>query len=213
MTSKRTIGIIAFDGVLTSEIIAPAEVFGIARKESWFADWEVLMIGVEDQPTVTTAEGITLGVACTIANAPELNVLIVPGAHSMNTLFTNEALNQFIKSHEETAQWISSNCSGAFLLANAGVLDGSQATTWFGGEEKLQAQFPQVQVVFDRPVVVDNRRLTSNGNLISYQAALVLLGKLTSIEHAHEVYEGLYIDRFNSWSEIASQIAEAEAVK
>ena len=78
MTTKRTIGIIAFDQVLTAEIIGPAEVFGIARKEAWFADWDVLMIGVEEKPTIKTAEGITVAVDCTIANAPELDVLIVP---------------------------------------------------------------------------------------------------------------------------------------
>src|SRR5688572_29437225 len=98
MTTKRTIGIIAFDQVLTSEIIAPAEVFGIAREKEWFQNWEVLMIGVEEKATIKSAEGITIGVDCTIKNAPAVDVLIVPGGGSMSDLFKNVALNAFIKS-------------------------------------------------------------------------------------------------------------------
>jgi transcriptional regulator GlxA family with amidase domain len=58
-------------------------------------------------------------------------------------------------------------------LGQAGVLDGKQATTWFGGETKLQQEFPTVQVIHDKPVVVDKRRITANGGLVSYRAALV----------------------------------------
>ena len=204
MTIKRKIGIIVFDEVLTSEVIAPAEVFGIARERAWFADWEVIMVGVEKRPLITTAEGIKLGVEATVYDDVLYDVLIVPGAYEMDNLIQNEVLNSFIKRHEEAAKWLSSNCSGAFLLANAGVLDGKRATTWFGGESSLQEQYPEVDVVFDNPVVVDNRRVTSNGGVISYQSALVLLAQLTSNERAYEVYETLSIGRLEPWEQIAA---------
>jgi transcriptional regulator GlxA family with amidase domain len=205
MTTKK-IGIIVFDGVLTSEVIAPAEVFGIARRQNWFTGWELLLIGVENQPTVTTAEGITLGVDATISDDMMLDVLLVPGAYEMDHLLQNEPLNDFIRRQEETAQWMGSNCSGAFLLAQAGVLAGKRATTWFGGEAQLQAQFPEVQVQFDAPVVLDNRRVTANGGLVSYRAALVLLAQLSSPEQAHQLYEALHIDRLGSWVDVETDL-------
>lgn len=206
--TQKTIGIIIFDGVLTSEVIGPAETFGIARERDWFADWRVKMIGVEDKQVITTAEGIKIQVDCTIHDPINLDVLIVPGAFEMNGLIKNAELNIFIQRHEMQADWISSNCSGTFLLANTGLLNGMKATTWFGGEATLQEQYPQVDVVVDAPVVVDNRRVTSNGGVVSYQAALVLLGKLTTPEHAREVYDALTMGRLDSWDVIEQSIID-----
>ncbi|HRQ39853.1 MAG TPA: DJ-1/PfpI family protein [Chloroflexota bacterium] len=123
MTTQK-IGVIVFDNVLTSEVVAPAELFGTVRQQSWFADWEVLLIGVETQPTITIAEGITLGVNATISDDITLDVLLAPGANEIGHLLQNVKLKDFIRRQEETAQWVGSNCSGAFLLAQAGVLGG-----------------------------------------------------------------------------------------
>lgn len=206
MYKPQTIGIIVFDGVLTCEVIGPAEVFAIASKQEWFKGSRVLLIGVEPQPTICTEEGIQLAVNATIADELALDVLLVPGGNDVNHLLHHEKLNRFIQKQEETAEWVGSYCAGAFILGQAGVLDGKQATTWFGGETNLQTQFPAIQVVHDKPVVVDNRRITANGGLVSYRAALVLLGQLSSPNHAKEVYESLGMHRLGGWAEIEETI-------
>ncbi len=203
---SKTIGIIVFDDVLTAEVIGPAEVFGIAREHDWFADAEVMLIGVEDQPTVRSAEGITLTVDYTIADEISVDILIVPGSNDVSHLLEHAALNAFIQKHDQAAQWIGSLCAGAFILGSAGVLDGKSATTWFGGENSLQEQFPAIKVVHDQPVVVDDRRVTANGGLASYQAALTLLGKLTSVDQAQQVYQSLGLGRLQNWETIAETI-------
>jgi transcriptional regulator GlxA family with amidase domain len=207
MARTYTVGIVVFDGVLTSEVIGPAEVFAIAGQQGEFGGANVLLIGVEKQPTIRTEEGIRISVDATIADAPMLDVLIVPGANNVSHLQSNQELNAFIQQQADAAQWIGSVCAGAFVLGGAGVLDGKQATTWFGGESRLQDQFPAIQVIHDQPVVLDQRRITANGGLVSYRAALVLLGQLSSPEHAHEVYESLGIDRLGTWDEIAATIS------
>ncbi len=209
MNKGYTIGIVVFDGVLTAEVIGPAEVFAIASKQDWFKGAKVLLIGVDSQPTIHTEEGIQLGVNATIADELELDVLLVPGGNDMSQLLQYEELNTFIQKQEEIAQWIGSVCAGAFLLGNAGVLDGKQATTWFGGETSLQTQFPEIQVIHNKAVVLDQRRITANGGLVSYRAALVLLGKLSSAEHAKEVYENLGMGRLGTWAEIEATIIAA----
>lgn len=206
MTKAKTIGIIAFDDVLTAEVIAPAEVFAIAAEHDWFADAQVLIIGIEKQPTIRTQEGITLSVDCTIYDDVDLDVLFVPGANDVSALLQHEALNAFIKRHGQSAEWLTSVCAGAFILGSAGALNGKQATTWHGGESILQEQFPEIQVIHDQPVVVDDRRITANGGLVSYRAALVLLAKLTSLEHAREVYETLSIERIGDWAAIEASL-------
>jgi len=208
--SAYTIGIIVFDGVLTAEVAGPAEVFGMASKQDWFKETKVLLIGVDDRPIIVTEEGLQLAVNVTINDDLALDVLLVPGGNDMSPLLENEPLNNFIRKQEEAAQWVGSVCAGAFLLGNAGVLDGKQATTWFGGETSLQEQFPAIQVVYDQPVVMDNRRITANGGLVSYRMALVLLGKLSSAEHAREVYETLGLNRLGTWAEIEATIANSQ---
>lgn len=209
MSKNYTIGIIVFDGVLTSEVIGPAEVFAIAGQQKWFEGARVLLIGVGQNPTIITEEGIQLTVNATIADNLDLDVLIVPGGNEIDHLLENEQLSTFIRQQEERAQWLGSVCAGAFVLGQAGVLDGKQATTWFGGETSLQTQFPAVQVIHDKPVVVDNRRITANGGLVSYQAALILLGKLSSPQHVQEVYKSLGLHRLDSWAGIEDAIVNS----
>lgn len=168
----------------------------------------MLLIGVEEQPNILTGEGIRLAVDATIADDLALDVLLVPSGNDMDALLGHERLNAFIQQHDATVGWIGSVCAGAFLLGKAGVLDGVQATTWYGGEQRLQQQFPNIHVVHDQPVVVDRRHITANGGLVSYQAALVLLGRLTNAASARSVYERLGIERLGSWPEIEATIAE-----
>jgi transcriptional regulator GlxA family with amidase domain len=204
-----TIGIVVFDGVLTSEVIGPAEIFATAGQHGNFGGAKTLLIGVEQQPVIRTEEGVRIEVDTTIADAPALDVLIVPGGNDVSHLLRNQDLNAFIQRQEEVAQWIGSVCAGAFVLGGAGALDGKQATTWYGGEHRLQAQFPAIQVVHDQPVVLDHRRITANGGLVSYRAALVLLGRLSSPAHAQEVYRRLGMQRLGTWEEIEATIRTA----
>jgi len=210
MSKVTTIGIIIFDGVLTAEVMGPAEVFGIARQSEALAGAKVLLIGIEAQPSIRTEEGIRLLVDATIADDLALDVLFVPGGNDVSELQQNEALNAFIQKQEQGAEWVGSACAGAFILGASGVLDGKQATTWFGGETGLQAQFPAIQVIHDRPVVLDQRRITANGGLVSYRAALVLLGKMTSAQAAKDVYRSLNMGRLGTWAEIEATIAETQ---
>lgn len=210
--ARYTVGIIIFDGVLTSEVVGPAEVFALAGQQEGLEGTEVLLVGVEPQATVRTEEGLRLEVDATIADDLTLDVLLVPGANDVSPLLQNERLNAFIWQQASGDSWVGSVCAGAFVLGQAGVLDGKRATTWFGGETRLQQQFPGVQVVHDQPVVLDNRRITANGGLVSYQAALVLLGQLAGTEKAHEVYQNLGLDRLGRWSEIEAALRQQVGV-
>jgi transcriptional regulator GlxA family with amidase domain len=205
--TNYTIGIIVFDDVLTSEVIGPAEVFGIAGEYEWFEGSKVLLIGVEQQSVIRTSDHIKLVVDYRIEDDIDLDVLVVPGAMDVEDLLKNEALSAFIQKHEQTSQWVSSICAGAFILGNAGVLDGLKATTWFGGETSLQEQFPEIQVIHDNPVVIDNRHITANGGLVSYRMALILLAQLTSREHAQLVYKRLGIARIGDWDAIEASLS------
>lgn len=195
MADDKRIGIIVFDGVLSSDVTAPIEVFGIASKKSWFSDYETLVINVGESELITTEEGITLKVDAHVKDQPKVDVLLMPSSYDMDALIENQTLIQYIQKTSETAEWMASNCSGAFVLAEAGVLDGKKATTWAGGESDLESAYPKVDVQFDTNYVIDGNVITSNGSVVSYQAALALLEQMSSESKAEEVEEALQMQR------------------
>ena len=188
------IGIIVFDGVLTSDVTAPIEVFGAATKQAWFSSYDVVTVAVGDK-TVTTEEGLTMQADATIEDDLELDALIVPSSYDMGPLLRNDALIAFIKKHGAAASWVGSNCSGAWLLAEAGLLDGRSATTWAGGESKMQARYPKVEVQFDKNVVVDGKFITSNGGPVSYEGAFEMLARMTSADNAAQIADHIQFTR------------------
>ena len=179
--ASAKIGILVFDGFLTSDVTAPIEVFGAATKKAWFSSYEVVVISTTKNKTVVSEEGLKIIADNTIYDELKLDVLIVPSAYEMDAHLNNKALIDYVKKQSQSASWMASNCSGAFLLGKAGVLDGKNATTWAGGEEGLLKAYPKIKVQYNQNVVVDNKVITSNGGPVSYQAAFELLTKLRAL--------------------------------
>src|SRR5438128_7548344 len=116
----------------------------------------------------------------------------------MDRVLKDTDVVNYIKKTSQSASWMASNCSGALLLGQAGVLDGKRATTWCGGEKQLANSYPKMKVEFDKNVVIDDKVITSNGGPVSYQAALDLLAKLSSEKHANEISEQIQFARLKN---------------
>ena len=196
--ATHKIGILVFDGFLTSDVTAPIEVFGAATKKAWFSAYEVIVISATKNKAVRSEEGLNISADKTIYDDLKLDVLLVPSAYKMDGFLKNKALIQFIKKQNQSASWMASNCSGAFLLGEAGVLDGKNATTWAGGEKGLLKAYPKIKVQSDQNVVIDDKVITSNGGPVSYQAAFTLLAKLSSEQFSREISEAIQFNRLKS---------------
>lgn len=196
------IGILVFDQVLTGDVTGSAEVFGAVEHYDNDNSYQVSLINVDAKNSITTHEGLTLQTDATIDDTLALDVLIIPSAYDMQPLIDNPKLAQFIQQHAQRVTWLASHCSGAFLLGALGLLDGYQATTWFGGESDLAKAYPQIEVVHDQNIVIDGNRITSNGSVVSYPASLVLLAKLTDPSLAKKVFEHLQMERLIPWSQV-----------
>jgi transcriptional regulator GlxA family with amidase domain len=130
-----------------------------------------------------------------IDDAPALDTLIVGSAYDMDPVLANAKLIQWVERRAKSARWLASNCSGARILGDAGLLVGRRATTYPGGELLMKARYLRTTVVDDERVVVDGNLVTSNGGLVSYTAALTLLEQMTSHAFAQEVAANIYYDR------------------
>jgi len=197
-SADKNIAVVVFDGVLTSDVTAPIEVFGAASKKAWFSDYKVTVISSTREKSIHTEEGLNIVADKTIYDGGDYDVVLVASAYDMDPSLENAPLIDFIRRQGQQASWMASNCSGAFLLAEAGMLDGKRATTWAGGEKGLARAYPKVNVEYDRNVVVDDGVITSNGGPVSYQSAFVLLGKLSSEAFANEISEQIQFNRLKT---------------
>ncbi len=189
------IGIVVFDGFLTSEVVAPIEVFGKPAAEG-MQGFEVVLLG-EKMGAIKSHEGLLIHPDYTFDTSPALDVLIVPSSYNTEASEDNKNVVRFVREQAEKVDYLASHCAGAFILGNAGLLDGKNVTTYVGGGELLQKKFPAAFVLDDKthPFVVDGKLITSNGGLVSYEASLKLLELLTGKGQADRVAEELFLNQ------------------
>lgn len=189
-----TIGLLMYNGVLTTEVTATADVFAKPTEDGKQL-FNVITIAETAQPIISE-EGLKLVPDHTFENCPKLTVLFVPSAYDMYSQVHNENLVSFIKQKNKETEYTVSNCAGAQLIAASGIASGKKIVTYIGGGTQLQEDYPDLQVQNHSLVsfVEDGKFLSSNGNLASYISALELLEKMTSTEHRKFVESYLYVD-------------------
>ncbi|HEX9637869.1 MAG TPA: DJ-1/PfpI family protein [Acidobacteriota bacterium] len=189
----RTIGFLVLPGVYNSELMAPYDVF------------DHLRFRIEDAPQVFTVapapgairtfEGLHLLPHYTFENAPPIDLLVVPSAeHNMDSDLENANLIGWVRRTGARARLLLSLCDGAFLLAQAGLLDELEATTFPGDQDRFAQMFPRVQLQRGISFVHDGKAVTSVGGAKSYDAALYLVEQLYGRAAAERIATGLVID-------------------
>ena len=179
-----TVGILIFDDVEVLDFCGPFEVFSVARRPA--------ANGLVDEASplfrvVTIAERAEL-VRCrggllvqphhTIADHPALDILVVPGGHGTRRERENRALLDWIAAQDGRTQLTTSVCTGSFLLAAAGLLDGRRATTHWASIDWLRENHPQIDVRADERVVDEDRLVTSAGVSAGIDMALHVVARL-----------------------------------
>lgn len=194
-----TIGLLMYNGVLQSEVVATSDVFA-KPSEGGKQLFNVITIA-ESENAITTEEGLRLLPDRTFENCPKLTALFVPSAYDMWAQVHNEKIVAFVREQDTETDYIISNCAGAQLIGAAGIASGKKIVTWIGGGTQLQKEYPDLLVQNDTLVtyIEDGKFSSSNGNLASYISALELLEKMTSPEHRKFVESYLYLDRLQGW--------------
>lgn len=196
-----TIGLLMYNGVLQSEVIATSDVFAKPTQDGKRL-FNVVSIAETEKP-ITTEEGMKFVPDYTFENCPKLDVLFVPSAYDMYAQVHNNRIVDFIKEKNRETKYTVSNCAGAQLIGQSGIADGHKIVTWIGGGKQLQIDYPNLKVQDDSLVtfIADGKFISSNGNLASYVSALELLEKMTNHEHRKFVESYLYLDRLQNWKE------------
>jgi transcriptional regulator GlxA family with amidase domain len=181
-----TYGILVFDGVQELDFVGPWEVFQASSRRRDRADEAVLV--AERPGPVRCAGGMRVLPDHALDDHPPLDVVVVPGgAHSrIEAEMANPAVTDWITGTAATAAWVTSVCTGAFLVRAAGVSRGRRVATERALEDELE-RLGDITVVRDARYVVDGDLVSSQGVSAGIDMALWLVGRLHGRGHARAV--------------------------
>lgn len=172
-TQRRTVLIVLFDEVQSLDFTGPAEVFAGARQ--WTGDPATYRVHTAtlDGGPVRTSSGLRVTPDSALHDAPAAHTLLVPGGEGTRT--PDPRLVTWLREHAPRAERVVSVCTGSFLLAAAGLLEGRRATTHWAFCAALAARFPSVRVEPDPIYVRDGNVVTSAGVTAGIDLALALV--------------------------------------
>jgi transcriptional regulator GlxA family with amidase domain len=201
------IAIVLFDRLTALDAVGPYEV--LSRLPGARVDF------VAAEPGVFQTDTRMLGLSASLsyADAPEPDVLLVPGGIGSRTLMKDEATLEWVRRAHEGTRFTTSVCTGALVLGAAGVLEGLDATTHWMSRDRL-AEFGARAV--ERRVVEQGKVITAAGVSAGIDMALVLAGRIAGPEVAQAIQLGIEYDPqppFDAGSPAKAPAAIVEAVR
>ena len=176
--AQKKVAILIFDGVQIIDSTGPYEVFGAAG-------FDVYTVAETKQPIVT-AMGMTVVPRFSFADAPQPDVLVVPGG-GVKAARGSAATLKWVADTTARVQHTMSVCNGAFILASAGLLDGLAATTTASNLDRLKAEYPKTKVVYDQRFVDNGKIITTGGLSAGIDGALHVVARMLGNGVAQEV--------------------------
>jgi transcriptional regulator GlxA family with amidase domain len=214
------VGILAFPRVQLLDVAGPADVFAEAARQLQRPHaYRVSVLATAPGPLKTSC-GISLGVDAVIGTkSAKFDTLLVAGSPHVDVIARNAAVTDWLQSQAGQVRRIGSVCSGAFLLAEAGLLDGKRATTHWNSAGLLARNYPGTQVDSDAIYVRDGNVYTSAGVTAGMDLALSLVeedhGRAVALAVARELV--MFLKRPGGQSQfsahLAAQVSDKTAVR
>jgi transcriptional regulator GlxA family with amidase domain len=208
----RRVVIVTFPDFQLLDVTGPWEVFG--RTTRWLreqgrAGGYALELTASRRGPVACSSGLSLDVPKPLSQVRgALDTLVVAGGAGTERALADRALVAFVKGASRRARRTASVCSGAFLLAEAGLLDGRRVTTHWNACERLAARYPKVAVEPDPIFVRDGRIWTSAGVTAGMDLALALVeedhGRDVALAVARELV--LFLKRPGGQAQFSAQL-------
>jgi transcriptional regulator GlxA family with amidase domain len=183
MSQTRTVGIFIFPDVEVLDFCGPFEVFSVAGHQVADGTFRVITIA-KSLETLRARNGLQVVPDYTWQNAPPLDLLLIPGGQGTRPLIHDISTIEWIQQQASEAELVLSVCTGALLLAKAGLLDGLAATTHHGAIDLLKELATKTNVRTDTRVVDNGRVITSAGVAAGIDMSFHVVAKLLGNELA-----------------------------
>lgn len=185
------IAVVAYDRISPFHLSVPCLVFGEDRAAAGIPRFDLRVCSADPAPLRTSA-GFTLGVDLGLGALASADTIIVPSWRDPNERAPQRLLNALRRAHERGARVVGL-CLGAFVLAEAGLLDGRPATTHWAWADCFAERFPQVRLNRDVLYVDDGEVLTSAGTASGIDCCLHMLRKSHGAEVAKRMARRLVV--------------------
>ncbi|MFI8966927.1 GlxA family transcriptional regulator [Streptomyces sp. NPDC053493] len=183
--------IVAFDEVQLLDVSGPLEVFTTANR--YGARYDVRVVSTAGLDARTSC-GLRIGANASLEDLPQyIDTLLVPGRRDWRHAVADSHLLSLIAGLATRARRVTSVCAGAFLLAEAELLDGRRATTHWELVPQLAAAYPKVRVESDPVFVRDGHIVTSAGVTAGIDLALALVEEDHGADVAREAARQLVV--------------------
>ena len=180
MGSKRTLGVVLFEGFELLDVFGPLEMFGLAADH-----FEIRLIS-ETGGVVASRQGPKSVCDDSFQSAPAIDVLLVPGGIGTRREVNNPVLLDWLNERSKQAELVASVCTGSALLAKAGVLDGLRATSNKLAFAWASAQSEKVQWQQQARWVEDGKVFSSSGVSAGIDMALAVIAQLVGEQAAED---------------------------
>lgn len=194
--NRYNVAFLIMDGTYNTELTAPYDIFQHTIFRENIKAMNVFTVANTDEPIITF-EGMPILPDFNYVkdSLPKIDILVVPSAeHHLDTDLEDQAMLQFVKNIDKEAEFMTSHCDGAFVLAEAGLLDKKVSTTFPSDIDKMRERYPSLDIRKDVLFVHDEKYITSAGGAKSFEAALYLCEYLYGKEIAQSLVGGLVID-------------------
>ena len=194
--NRYNVAFLIMDGTFNTELTAPYDIFQHTIFRDSIKAMNVFTVANTDHP-ITTFEGMRLlpDYNYTKDSLPKIDILVVPSAeHHLDTDLDDIALINFVKQVDKTATFVTSHCDGAFVLAEAGLLNNKVSTTFPSDIDTMRKRYPNLNIKKEVLFVHDGKYITSAGGAKSFEAALYLCEYLYGKKVAQSLAGGLVID-------------------
>jgi transcriptional regulator GlxA family with amidase domain len=179
------IAIPVFDRMTALDAIGPYEVL------SRIPGAKVTFVASETGPKRADTDMLSVNADATLADIPNPDVVLIGGGYGSRALMKDEEMLNWVRAAHETSQWTTSVCTGALVLAAAGILEGLEATTYWLELETLR-QFGATPV--SKRFVEQGKVITAAGVSAGIDMALMLAARMTAPEVAQAIQLGIEYD-------------------
>ena len=177
-----TVGFLAFPRMEELDFVGPYEVFGMAE-EVCPGSFRPRVLGADLSP-LRAYHGLRILPETSLEEAPKLDLLVVPGGDGRKEASRDPVILDFLRRTARSGALVASVCTGAFVLAAAGLLEGKEATTHHHFYDELLGSFPGIRLV-KRRWVRDGNVATAGGVTCGIDLSLALVAELVDRETAN----------------------------
>ena len=186
------VGLLGYDGITALDLVGPMDAFASAAAPSTNYPYELVVIGLTER-VFSAHSGLMFRPHRSIANVCELDTLIIPGGPGSRVPEVGRVVAPWLRANAESFRRVASVCTGVYLLAQSGLLDGREVTTHWNHAEDVARRFPKLKVNPNAIYLNSDKYYTSAGVTSGIDLAMGLIEEDLGTDAALKVARELVV--------------------